>query len=130
MKNTKYKVIVIILLLFCVITSYVYSNFVFKIEELLSSEEAVKVSNNPIPKFNVYDALSSIYDYNSLDIIKINMETEKQCTLEVSYKGNVYTFIEILEKLEVNKGVKEISNMSLDNTKNEVTFFITFNLTS
>lgn len=130
MKNTKYKVIVIILLLFCVITSYVYSNFVFKIEELLSSEEAVKVSNNPIPKFNVYDALSSIYNYNSLDIIKINMETEKQCTLEVSYKGNVYTFIEILEKLEVNKGVKEISNMSLDNTKNEVTFFITFNLTS
>lgn len=130
MKNTKYKVIVIILLLFCVITSYVYSNFVFKIEELLSSEEAVKVSNNPIPKFNVYDALSSIYDYNSLDIIKISMEAEKQCTLEVSYKGNVYTFIEILEKLEVNKGVKEISNMSLDNTKNEVTFFITFNLTS
>lgn len=130
MKNTKYKVIVIILLLFCVITSYVYSNFVFKIEELLSSEEAVKVSNNPILKFNVYDALSSIYNYNSLDIIKINMETEKQCTLEVSYKGNVYTFIEILEKLEVNKGVKEISNMSLDNTKNEVTFFITFNLTS
>jgi len=130
MKNTKYKVIVIILLIFCVITSYVYSNFVFKIEELLSSEEAVKVSNNPIPKFNVYDALSSIYDYNSLDIIKINMEAEKQCTLEVSYKGNVHTFIEILEKLEVNKGVKEISNMSLDNTKNEVTFFITFNLTS
>lgn len=130
MKNTKYKVIVIALLIFCGITSYVYSNFTFKIDELLSSEETVKVSNNPISKFNVHDVLSSIYDYNSLEIIKINLEAEKLCTLEVSYKGDVHTFIEILEKLKVNEGVKEISSMSFDNTKNEVIFHITFNITS
>jgi hypothetical protein len=130
MKNTKYKVIVIALLLFCGITSYVYSNFTFKIEELLSSEETVKVSNKPISKFNVHDVLSSIYDYNSLEIIKISLEAEKLCTLEVSYKGEVHTFIEILEKLKVNEGVKEISSMSFDNTKNEVIFHITFNITS
>jgi hypothetical protein len=130
MKNTKYKVIGIALLLFCGITSYVYSNFTFKIEELLSSEETVKVSNKPISKFNVHDVLSSIYDYNSLEIIKISLEAEKLCTLEVSYKGEVHTFIEILEKLKVNEGVKEISSMSFDNTKNEVIFHITFNITS
>lgn len=130
MKNTKYKVIVIALLIFCGITSYVYSNFTFKIEELLSSEETVKVSNKPISKFNVHDVLSSIYDYNSLEIIKINLEAEKLCTLEVSHKGDVHTFIEILEKLKVNEGVKEISSMSFDNTKNEVIFHITFNITS
>ncbi len=130
MKSTKYKVIIIILLLFCGITSYVYSDINFKIENLISKEDAVEVSNKPIQKFDVHDALSSIYGYNSLEIIKINMEKEKQCTVEVSYKGNVENFIEILKKLEVNEGVEGISNMSLDNTKNEVTFFITFNLTS